>query len=309
MFVAQLIGEPGTEYPVGAPLLLVVDSAAEVSTARMPAGAGASAAAAPAPSTAPAVAAAGAGGGAAPARTPSIAFKHGARDVINAEIGRVGSGGAVGGGAAATASTAGVRSSSSSSSSSAAAAAPAPTPVAAPVAAATSGAPPHSRAGGSFTDVKASGVRKVIAARLSESKATIPHAYAAIDCNLDALLALRTKLKAVGVSVSVNDLVIAAAARALKAVPEANAYYDAKADAVRENKGVDVSVAVATDGGLITPIVKGADGLGLTGISSKVKDLAGRARAGKLKPEEYQGGSFTISNLGASRAASDGVRT
>ena len=305
MFVAQLIGEPGTEYPVGAPLLLVVDSAAEVSTARMPAGAGASAAAAPAPSTAPAVAAAGAGGGAAPARTPSIAFKHGARDVINAEIGRVGSGGAVGGGAAATASTAGVRSSSSSSSSSAAAAAPA----SAPLAAATSGAPPHSRAGGSFTDVKASGVRKVIAARLSESKATIPHAYAAIDCNLDALLALRTKLKAVGVSVSVNDLVIAAAARALKAVPEANAYYDAKADAVRENKGVDVSVAVATDGGLITPIVKGADGLGLTGISSKVKDLAGRARAGKLKPEEYQGGSFTISNLGESPAASDGVRT
>ncbi len=150
----------------------------------------------------------------------------------------------------------------------------------------------------SHRDVKPSTIRKVIAARLTESKARIPHAYATMDCNLDALTALRARLKDAGVNVSVNDMVIAAAARALRAVPEANAYYDAKRDAIVANGSVDVSVAVATEGGLITPIVKGADALGLAGINAAVKDLAARARAGKLKPEEFQGGSFTISNLG-----------
>jgi len=138
----------------------------------------------------------------------------------------------------------------------------------------------------------------VIAARLTESKAGIPHSYATIDCNIDALTALRAKLKDSGINVSVNDMVIAAAARALRAVPEANAYFDAKAGRVVGNGSVDVSVAVATDGGLITPIVKGADALSLTAINGAVKDLAARARAGKLKPEEFIGGSFTISNLG-----------
>ena len=119
-----------------------------------------------------------------------------------------------------------------------------------------------------------------------------------MDCSLEALTALRARLKDAGINVSVNDVVIAAAARALRAVPEANAYFDAKQQRVVANGSVDVSVAVATDGGLITPIVKGADALGLAGINARVKDLAGRARAGKLKPEEFMGGSFTISNLG-----------
>jgi pyruvate dehydrogenase E2 component (dihydrolipoamide acetyltransferase) len=186
----------------------------------------------------------------------------------------------------------------SSSSSSAAAVAPSP---ASPSAAASSSAaaPAFVRASGrGFSDSKPSTVRKVIAARLTESKATIPHSYAVIDCNIDALTALRLKLKEGGVNVSVNDMVIAAAAKALKAVPEANAFFDARSGRIVANGSVDISVAVATDGGLITPIVKGADTLGLTAINAKVKDLAGRARAGKLKPEEFIGGSFTISNLG-----------
>ena len=185
-----------------------------------------------------------------------------------------------------------VTASSSSSSSTAAAAA-----VIQPVAAASSFNSSRP-GGGTFTDVKASGVRKVIASRLTESKAGTPHFYATMDCKLDAVLLLRAKLKDVGIAVSVNDVVIAAAARALRAVPEANSFFDVKSGLVRKNATVDVSVAVATEGGLITPIVKGADALGLAGINSKVKDLAGRARAGKLQPAEYQGGSFTISNLG-----------
>jgi pyruvate dehydrogenase E2 component (dihydrolipoamide acetyltransferase) len=150
------------------------------------------------------------------------------------------------------------------------------------------------------SDAKPSPVRRVIASRLTESKASVPHSYAAMDCGLDALLALRASLKSAGQAVSVNDLVIAAAARALRDVPEANAHYDGRADAVRAAPGgaVDISVAVATDGGLITPIVRGADALPLPAIGAKVRELAGRARAGKLKPEEFQGGTFTISNLG-----------
>lgn len=157
-------------------------------------------------------------------------------------------------------------------------------------------APP--RAGGSFTDTKPSQVRRVIATRLAESKARIPHQYASIETRIDGLTALRATLKASGINVSVNDMVIKAAAKALVAVPEANAHYDAKTDAIVTTPTVDVSVAVATDGGLITPIVKGADGLGLVGINERVKDLATRARANKLKPDEFQGGTFTISNLG-----------
>jgi pyruvate dehydrogenase E2 component (dihydrolipoamide acetyltransferase) len=119
-----------------------------------------------------------------------------------------------------------------------------------------------------------------------------------MDVHIDALLALRGKLKEAGVTASVNDMVVAACGRALRAVPEANAFFDAAKGRVVRSPGVDVSVAVATEGGLITPIVKGADGLSLGAINEKVKDLAGRARANKLKPEEFQGGSFTISNLG-----------
>ena len=157
---------------------------------------------------------------------------------------------------------------------------------------------PASVGGGSFSDVKPSTMRRVIASRLTESKGGVPHSYSVMDCRIDALLDLRKQLKAVGVNVSVNDLVIKAVARALAAVPEVNCRYDAKADAIVANDSVDISVAVATDGGLITPIVAGADTLGLSAINAAVKDLAARARKGKLAPEEYQGGSFAVSNLG-----------
>lgn len=151
---------------------------------------------------------------------------------------------------------------------------------------------------GAFTEKKPSTMRKVIASRLAESKALNPHTYAIMDCRIDGLLALRKKLKDVGVAVSVNDMVIKAAAVALRTVPEANASFDVASHSVRTNASVDISVAVATEGGLITPIIKDADHKGLQAINDAVKDLAGRARVGKLLPTEYQGGTFTISNLG-----------
>lgn len=159
-------------------------------------------------------------------------------------------------------------------------------------------APALGREGASFEDSAPSTMRKVIASRLTESKGETPHFYTVMECSIDAMLAMRKQLKAAGVAASVNDFVIKAAAMALRAVPEVNCSFDPKSQQVRENESVDVSVAVATDGGLITPIIKGADGLGLGSIGGQVKDLATRARKGKLLPEEYQGGTFSVSNLG-----------
>ncbi|HET8728100.1 MAG TPA: pyruvate dehydrogenase complex dihydrolipoamide acetyltransferase [Alphaproteobacteria bacterium] len=148
-----------------------------------------------------------------------------------------------------------------------------------------------------YTEVKNSGVRKTIARRLTEAKQTVPHFYLTVDCEIDALLKLRKQLNERGdVKLSVNDLVIKAAALALKKVPAANAAWTD--DAILMFDRVDVSVAVATENGLITPIIKAADTKGLSTISVEMKDLAGRAREGKLKPEEFQGGTFSISNLG-----------
>jgi len=142
-----------------------------------------------------------------------------------------------------------------------------------------------------------SGMRKTIARRLTESKQTVPHFYLTVDVAADALLALRARLnQAGGIRLSVNDFVIRAAALALKKVPAANASYD-EAGIVQYERA-DISVAVATPAGLITPIVRGADVRGLADISATMKDLAARARDGKLRPEEYQGGTFSISNLG-----------
>jgi len=149
---------------------------------------------------------------------------------------------------------------------------------------------------GTFTDIKNTGMRKVIAKRLTESKSTVPHFYATIEIELDNIMALRMKLKSMDVKVSVNDFIIRASSLALRDVPEVNSSYTM--GQVRMSPSVDISVAVATPGGLITPIVPNTDKLGLSDISSKVKDLATRARDGKLAPEEYQGGSFCISNLG-----------
>jgi pyruvate dehydrogenase E2 component (dihydrolipoamide acetyltransferase) len=142
-----------------------------------------------------------------------------------------------------------------------------------------------------------SGMRKVIAKRLTESKQQVPHFYLTVDCELDALLDLRKKMNdAAGTKISVNDFIIRAVALALKKVPAANVSWTD--DAILQYKNVDISIAVATPTGLITPIIRQADSKGMAKISAEMKDLAARARDGKLKPAEFQGGGFSISNLG-----------
>ncbi|KAJ9523020.1 hypothetical protein QJQ45_023811, partial [Haematococcus lacustris] len=148
-------------------------------------------------------------------------------------------------------------------------------------------------------------IRKIIAQRLLASKVGIPALYLSADVVMDELLGLRKALAARDIKVSVNDFVLKAVAQALKEVgaawsrvPAANVYYHEASGDSQPFKTVDICVAVATDKGLITPIVKGADGKTLTQISAEVKQLAAKAKANKLKPEEFQGGSFTVSNLG-----------
>jgi pyruvate dehydrogenase E2 component (dihydrolipoamide acetyltransferase) len=167
------------------------------------------------------------------------------------------------------------------------AAAPAPAPAAA-------GAPdaPH-------TEIALSNMRKVIARRLTESKQQIPHFYLTVDCELDALLKLRKDLNerpGADYKLSVNDLLIKASAIAIRQKPAVNSIWGG--DKLYQLSDIDVSVAVAIEGGLITPIIRKADQKGLATISAEMKDLATRAKAGKLKPEEFQGGGFSLSNLG-----------
>jgi pyruvate dehydrogenase E2 component (dihydrolipoamide acetyltransferase) len=149
-----------------------------------------------------------------------------------------------------------------------------------------------------YTERPLTAMRRVIARRLTESKQTIPHFYLTIDCEIDELLKFRSELnaKSEAYRISVNDFVIRAAALALRQVPAANASWSDEAILLWDT--VDVAVAVALDDGLITPIVKNADRKGLATIANETKDLAARARSGKLKLEEFQGGTFSISNLG-----------
>ncbi|KAL3841823.1 hypothetical protein ACJMK2_019922 [Sinanodonta woodiana] len=150
--------------------------------------------------------------------------------------------------------------------------------------------------GEEFKDIPNSNVRRVIAKRLTESKTTIPHAYVTIDYNMGPVTKLRKQLTNENIKVSVNDFIIKAAAIALQRVPKVNSVW--KGEAIQMSSTVDISVAVATSQGLITPIVKNAAYLGIDEISLTVKDLATRARDNKLQLHEFQGGSFTISNLG-----------
>ena len=153
---------------------------------------------------------------------------------------------------------------------------------------------------GSYDLVPLDGMRKAIARRLTDSFRDVPHFPLTIDCRIDGLLAARTKVNALlekdGVKVSVNDFVIKASAMALKAVPEANASYSPEGIAMHHH--ADVAMAVAIDGGLITPIIRKAETKTLSQIATESKDLAKRARDRKLKPEEFQGGTFSVSNLG-----------
>lgn len=144
-----------------------------------------------------------------------------------------------------------------------------------------------------------SNMRRTIARRLVEAKTSIPHFYLSVDCELDALLALRAQVnegRDKAERISINDFVIKAAARALRKVPAANVIWNG--DEILQLSDIDISVAVATDGGLITPILRGADRMSLGTLSAEMKALAARAHQGKLRPEEYQGGGFSVSNLG-----------
>jgi pyruvate dehydrogenase E2 component (dihydrolipoamide acetyltransferase) len=153
---------------------------------------------------------------------------------------------------------------------------------------------------GSYDLVPLDNMRKVIARRLTESFRDVPHFPLTIDLEIDGLLEARARVNALlekdGVKVSVNDLVIKAAAMALKRVPEANASFTP--DGIAMHHHADIAMAVAIDGGLITPIIFAAETKSLAQIATESKDLAGRARERKLKPEEFQGGTFSVSNLG-----------
>lgn len=142
-----------------------------------------------------------------------------------------------------------------------------------------------------------SGMRRAIARRLTESKQQVPHFYLTVDCRMDALLALRAQANQGGAAkLSVNDFIVRAAALALREVPEVNASW--QDDTIEFHAGADISVAVATDGGLVTPIVRDADVKPLSAIAAEIVELAGRAKVNRLKPEEFTGGSLTVSNLG-----------
>ncbi len=147
--------------------------------------------------------------------------------------------------------------------------------------------------------VKLSTMRRVIAERMTESKTTIPHFYLSVDCEVDELLRFRAEInrRLDPAKISVNDIVIRACALALREVPEANVSWAGDGNMTR-HRAVDISVAVAVPGGLVTPVVRNADTRGFAEIAAEMKDFAARAREGRLAPEEYRGGSFSISNLG-----------
>jgi pyruvate dehydrogenase E2 component (dihydrolipoamide acetyltransferase) len=158
---------------------------------------------------------------------------------------------------------------------------------------------------GSYEVVPHDNVRKVIARRLLEAKLTIPHFYLTVDCNIDKLLAAREEINAAAgkdkegkpvYKISVNDFVIKALALALQRVPDANVTWTE--GAMLRHRHSDIGVAVSIPGGLITPVIRKAEQKSLSAISNEMKDFAARARARKLKPEEYQGGSSAVSNLG-----------
>ncbi|CAO3692114.1 unnamed protein product [Umbelopsis ramanniana] len=158
---------------------------------------------------------------------------------------------------------------------------------------------PTTAAGPAYTDVPTTNMRRVIATRLLESKTTMPHYYLTSEINMEKINKLREVLNSSAnneYKLSVNDFIIKASGLALKKVPEVNASW--QGDFIRQYHNSDISVAVSTPAGLITPIVGSADTKGLSAISNQVKELAGRARENKLQPHEYQGGSFSISNLG-----------
>jgi pyruvate dehydrogenase E2 component (dihydrolipoamide acetyltransferase) len=151
--------------------------------------------------------------------------------------------------------------------------------------------------GAGYVDTPHTGMRRAIARRLTESKSQVPHFYLTADCRVDELLALRARVNETSsIKISVNDFVVKAVAAAFVDVPEANVTWTETA--LRHYSQVDISVAVATDGGLMTPVIRGVDGLSLSAVSSRIVELAGQARAGRLRQADLEGGSFSVTNLG-----------
>lgn len=305
-YLAKILVADGTsDVPVGQLVAIMVDSLeaaaafANISIADLAGGAPA-AAAAPAPAPAAATPAAAAPAPAAAARAAPA--PSGGRVVASplakklaadaglplSAVGGTGPGGRIIAADIREAAAAGVK----------AAAAPAAA-VAAPAAAAPAPAAVVADARGGFVDIPHTSMRRVIAQRLTASKQQVPHYTLTMDVSLDALLGLRAKLNAdlpEGSKLSVNDFLVKASALALRKVPEANASW--LESGIRSYDYVDVAVAVAIPDGLVTPIVRDADAKGLSAIGSSVKALVEKARAKKLAPSEFQGGTFTISNLG-----------
>ena len=287
-----LIGEGTEGVPINTPIAVLLEEGEDSSAADGFSGDAPAAAAAPAAAPAPAPTPA-----AAPAAAPAPAAQaNGARIIASplarrmAEQAGLDLGAVNGSGPRGRIVKRDIEAAIAGGGASAAAPAAAPAPVMA--------APTPVPAGAAVTEQPNSGMRKVIAQRLQESKQTIPHFYLRVDCEIDDLLKIRKDLngRSDDIKLSVNDFVVRALALALRKVPEANASWSDAATLVYNT--VDVSVAVAVDGGLVTPVVRNADNKGLAQISTEMKDFAARARDGKLAPEEYQGGSFSVSNLG-----------
>jgi pyruvate dehydrogenase E2 component (dihydrolipoamide acetyltransferase) len=176
-------------------------------------------------------------------------------------------------------------------------AAPAPVATPAPASAPASVPTPAEAPGADYADEKLTGMRRAIARRLTESKTTVPHFYVTAHVKVDLMLALRREVNEGATrKISVNDFVLKAVAGALVAVPAANAIWNG--DSIRRFGGVDIAVAVAVDGGLLTPVLRGVHDMSLGKVSATVAELAERARAGKLQQQELEGGSFSVSNLG-----------
>lgn len=175
--------------------------------------------------------------------------------------------------------------------------APAATPVATPATQSESKALASQDYTSSYSAVNHTPMRKAIARRLTESKSTVPHFYLTAHCQVDELLELRKRLnEASSIKISVNDMVIRAVAAAFQEVPEANVVW--QPDHMLHYESVDLAVAVATEGGLLTPVIRGVEKRSLSNIASTVRELAERSRAGKLRQDELEGGSFAITNLG-----------
>ncbi len=169
--------------------------------------------------------------------------------------------------------------------------------VAQPVAPAAAAASLPRADGTGYTAIPHTGMRRAIARRLTESKSQVPHFYLTADCRVDELMALRKRVNETSsVKISVNDFVVKAAAAAFADVPEANVTWTDTH--MRLYDSVDISVAVATDGGLMTPVIRGIEGLSLSAVSSRISELAGQAKAGRLRQSDLEGGSFSITNLG-----------